>query len=136
VPSKEPFTSGAYDAQENVLHLWYERPVDLADELTIMAFFAEVETRWIRACPVKPYLLVNYRNVRIAPTMTAVYARCIQKFRPLVLGTFRYGVGADLTGVAVTMGNIELAARANIFDDEASARRAILEARRAADTHK
>ncbi len=127
------FTSGAYEQDENVLHLWYECPVDLHDEATILAFFAEVETRWIRSCPQKPYLLVNYRNVRIAPTMTAMYARSIERFKSLVLGTFRYdvgsGVGSDLTGVAVALGNMELGAPGNIFADEASARAAIRLAR-------
>jgi hypothetical protein len=120
-----------YEAEENILHLWYERPVDLRDEASVVAFFDEVETRWIRACPEKPYLLVNFRNVRIAPAMTSVYARCIQRFVPLVLGTFRYGVGQDLTGVAVAMGNMGISVHANIHEDEASARVAIRQARAA-----
>ena len=127
--SDTTYTTGVYEAEENILHLWYEKPVDLRDESTIIAFYADVENRWIRACPQKPYLLVNFKNVRIAPTMTAAYARAIQRFLPLVLGTFRYGIERDLTGVTVAMGNIELAARANIYDDEASARAAIRRAR-------
>jgi hypothetical protein len=130
VASNLPLTSGAYDPAENILHLWYERPVDLRDEIGIIAFFAEVESRWIRPCSQKPYLLVNYKNVRIAPSMTTVYARSIQRLRPLVLGTFRYGIERDLTGVAVAMGNMELAAEANIFPDESSARLAIRRAGR------
>jgi hypothetical protein len=122
------FTSGKYDAESNVLHLWYEHAVDLRDEATMTAFFDEVENRWIRTCPRKPYLLVNFRNIRIPPSMTAVYARCIQKFQPLVLGTFRYAVGADLTGSAVALGNLGLSAQANIFENEGAARDAIAEA--------
>jgi hypothetical protein len=129
---REGFTSGAYEPEENILHLWYERPVDLRDEAMVIAFFDEVETRWIRSCLGRPYVLVNFRNVRIAPAMTSVYARCIQRFLPLVLGTYRYGIGPDLTGVAVAMGNMGLAAQANIFPDEASARAAIRTARAAA----
>jgi hypothetical protein len=132
VDGKGDITSGAYEPEENILHLWYEQPVDLRDEVAVINFFEEVETRWIRACPEKPWLLVNYRNVRIAPAMTSVYAKCIQRFLPLVRGTFRYGVGSDLTGVAVAMGNIGVAPQANIFDDEASARAAIRRARAAA----
>lgn len=122
------YTSGAYEAEQNILHLWYERTVDLRYEPAVVEFFDEVETRWIRGCPQKPWLLVNFRNVRIAPAMTSVYARCIQRFLPLVRGTFRYGIGPDLTGVAVAMGNMGLAVQANIFADEASARAAIRDA--------
>ena len=122
-------TSGAYEEGENILHLWYEQPVDLHDQATTVAFFDEVETLWIRACSQKPYLLINYRNVRIAPTMTTLYGQCIRRFQPLVLGTFRYGIGTDLTGVTVSLGNLGLAAQANIFEDEASARLAIRRAR-------
>jgi hypothetical protein len=127
----DTYTSGVYEEEENILHLWYERPIDLRDEEMITAFFGEVETRFIRSCPTKPYLLVNFKNVRIAPTMTTAYTRAIQRFLPLVLGTFRYGIERDLTGVAVAMGNMEVAARANIFPDETSARAAIHRARAA-----
>ena len=66
-------SSGAYEPEENILRLWYERPVDLRDEAAVVAFFDEVETLWIRGCPEKPWLLVNYRTVRIAPAMTSVF---------------------------------------------------------------
>jgi len=46
-----------------------------------------------------------------------------------VLGTFRYGVARDLTGVAITMGNMSVGSLANIFPDEASAREAIRQLR-------
>jgi hypothetical protein len=122
---KTEATSGVYEPGENILHLWYTKPVVLADEATIVAFFDEVESEWIRACPAKPYLLVNYANVQIAPKMTDVYARRIERFKALVVGTYRYGVKSDLTGVSVALGNMSLALQANIFPDEASARAAI-----------
>jgi hypothetical protein len=125
MPTADPVTSGTYDPEENILHLWYDRAVDLRDEAAVDAFFADVETRFIRTCPHTPYLLVNYRNVSIAPSMTAAYARSIQRLLPLVRGTFRYGIGPGLTGVTVAMGNMGLAAHANIFEDEESARAAI-----------
>ena len=118
-------TSGAYEPATNILHLWYERPVVLDDERAINAFFAEVEDKWVRRCPQKPYLLVNFRNVRITPKVTSAYAKAIERFRPFVLRTFRYGVEGDLTGVTVAIGNMEIASEANIFPDEASAREAI-----------
>ena len=123
-------TAGQYEEGENILHLWYPSPVDLSDERTLVAFFDEVEADWIRPCPRKPYLLVNYKNVRIPPAMTSTYAQRIQHLRPLVLGTFRYGISADLTGVAVAIGNLTLQAQANIYPDEASARAAIRAAAR------
>jgi hypothetical protein len=126
------YTSGSYEAAENVLHLWYESPVDLRDDATVIAFFGEVETAWLLPLSVKPYVLVNYRNVRIAPTVTSAYALSVQRIQPLVIATYRYGVGSDLTGVTVTLGNMGLHAHANIFPDEASARAAIRKARAAA----
>jgi hypothetical protein len=120
------YTFGKYEAAENILHLWYPQRVQLSDEATVIALFEDVETRWIRPCPLKPYLLVNYANVHLAASMAAVYAERIRRFRPLVIETFRYGVAPDFTGVAVALGNLKLAARANIFPDEATAREAIL----------
>jgi hypothetical protein len=118
-------TDGAYEPRENILHLWYPRRVELTDEAAIQAFFDEVLTHWIRPCPQKPYLLVNYANVTIATNMADAYAKSIQLMKPLVLGTFRYGVPPDFTGVAVALGNLRLSAPANIFPDESSAREAI-----------
>jgi hypothetical protein len=122
-------TSGSYDAGENVLHLWYEQPVVCSDELAVNVLFDEVENLWVRACAAKPYLLVNYANVRIAPGVTDTYARRIERLKGLVLGTFRYEVGGDLTGVTITMGNMSIGSHANIFPTEASARDAIKAAR-------
>jgi hypothetical protein len=119
------FTFGAYEGAENILHLWYPNRVQLADEATVVDFFEEVESLWIRPCPTRPYLLVNYANVHLAANMAAVYAARIARFRPLVIETFRYGVAPDFTGVAVALGTLKLAARANIFADEAAARDAI-----------
>jgi hypothetical protein len=107
------------------LHLWYSRRAQLTDEATVAEFFEEVEALWIRPCPAKPYLLVNYANVMLAANMAAVYAARIQRFRPLVIETFRYAVAPDFTGVAVALGTMKLAAKANIFPDEAAARHAI-----------
>jgi hypothetical protein len=122
-------TSGSYDAGQNVLHIWYEQPVVCTDELAVNSLFDEVENIWVRACPKKPYLLVNYANVRIAPAVTDTYARRIERLKVLVLGTFRYDVGTDLTGVTITMGNMSVGTHANIYPDEASARAAIDAAR-------
>jgi hypothetical protein len=61
--------------------------------------------------------------------MAAAYANNIRRFRTMILGTYRYNVPPDFTGVAVALGNMELAARANIFPDEASARDAIRRAK-------
>jgi hypothetical protein len=126
------YTTGVYELGTNILQLHYPSRVDLADERTIVAFFDEVEHDWIRPCIKKPYLLVDYRNVHLAPKMTDVYAHAIERFKALVLGTFRYGIAPDLTGVAVSMGNMKLASQANIFPDEAAARAAIEKHRAAA----
>jgi hypothetical protein len=99
--------------------------VQLCSEATVVEFFDEVERVWIRPCPTRPYLLVNYANVYLAATMAAVYAERIRRFRPLVIDTFRYGVAPDFTGVAVALGTMKVATKANIFPDEASARDAI-----------
>jgi hypothetical protein len=106
-------TAGEYESAENILHLWFPRRVELADEEAIGAFFDEVVVDWIQPCPRKPYLLVK------------VYAKNIARFQSMLLGTYRYGMPPTFTGVAVALGNLQLAAPANIFSDEPSAREAI-----------
>jgi len=118
-------TAGAYESNENILHLWYPQRVDLIDEPAVRRFFDEVSTDWIKPCPSPPYLLVRYANVHIRADMAEAYAKNIGRFQTLLLGTFRYGVPASFTGVAVALGNLKLAAPANIFPDEESARKAI-----------
>jgi hypothetical protein len=124
-------TAGTYDAHENILHLWYPNRVELTDEAAVRGFFDEVLIQWIRPCPTRPYLLVNYANVTIASNLVDPYAQSIRSIQPMVLGTFRYGVPPDFTGVAVAIGNMRLSSRANIFPDEASARAAIRRAKEA-----
>jgi hypothetical protein len=118
-------TSGLYEPADNILHLWFTRRVELVEEPTVDAFFDEVYGDWIAPCPTKPYLLVNYANVFLHPKMTAAYVRNIGRFRASTKETFRYNVSPDFTGVTVALGNMELATRANIFPNEASARDAI-----------
>jgi hypothetical protein len=118
-------TAGEYESAENILHLWFPRRVELVDEKTTKAFFDEVVDHWIEPCPRKPYLLVNYGNLHIRANMAEVYARNIARFQSMLLGTYRYGMPPTFTGVAVALGNLQLAAPANIFADEPSAREAI-----------
>jgi hypothetical protein len=117
--------AGEYESGENILHLWFPRCIELADEEVIRAFFDEVLADWIQPCPSKPYLLVNFGNLHIRPNMAAVYAENIARFQSMLSGTYRYNMPPSFTGVAVALGNLQLAARANIFADEHSAREAI-----------
>jgi len=126
-------TAGEYSATENVLHLWFPSRVELADEKAVGNFFDEVIADWIRPCPQRPYLLVNFGNLHIRPNMADAYAKNIARFRSMVLGTYRYGLPPSFTGVAVALGNLQLAAPANIFVDEASAREAIRLAKQTED---
>lgn len=121
----DKLAAGEYESAENILHLWFPRRVELADEEAIRAFFDEVMTEWIRPRSNKPYLLVNFANLHIRANMADVYARSIARFQSMLLGTYRYGVPPTFTGVAVALGNLRLAAPANIFQDERSAREAI-----------
>jgi hypothetical protein len=123
-------TDGLYESAENILHLWFPRHVALTDEQKVREFFDEVLVEWIERCPTRPYLLVNFSNLSIPSNMASAYAKSIVRFQPLVLGTFRYGVPPDFTGVAVAIGNMQLSTPANMFPDEASAREAIRRARR------
>jgi hypothetical protein len=118
-------TAGAYEPSENILHLWFPRRIELVDEEATRVFFDEVITDWIAPCPTRPYLLVNFENLHIRPNMAAAYAKNIFRFQSMLLGTYRYGVPASFTGVAVALGNLQLAAPAHIFPDERSAREAI-----------
>jgi hypothetical protein len=129
-------TAGAYDATENILHLWFPRRVELTDEDTVRGFFDEVLEDWIKPCPQPPYLLVNFGNLHIRPNMSQAYSRNIARFQSMLLGTYRYGVPASFTGVAVALGNLELSAPAHIFADERAARDAIRLARERADATK
>ena len=122
-------TAGQYEADQNILHLWYPRRVELTTEPEVQGFFDEVIHDWVRPCPRRPYLLVNFANCHIRPHLAEAYAKNIGRFQPLLLGTYRYGVPASFTGVAVALGNLKLAAPANIFDDERSAREAIRHAK-------
>ena len=118
-------TAGEYESAENILHLWFPQRVELADEAALGAFFDEVVVDWIQPCPRKPYLLVNFGNLHIRANMAKVYAKNIARFQSMLLGTYRYGMPPTFTGVAVALGNLQLAAPANIFSDERSAREAI-----------
>ena len=121
----DKLAAGEYESAENILHLWFPRRVELADEEAIRAFFDEVVSDWIRPRSTKPYLLVNFSNLHIRANMASVYATSIAQFQSMLLGTYRYGVPPTFTGVAVALGNLQLAAPANIFPDERSAREAI-----------
>jgi hypothetical protein len=118
-------TAGKYESAENILHLWFPLRVELADEEAIRAFFDEVVVDWIQPCPSRPYLLVNFGNLHIRANMADIYAKNIARFQSMLLGTYRYGMPPSFTGVAVALGNLQLAAPANIFPDEGSAREAI-----------
>jgi hypothetical protein len=118
-------TAGAYSPSENILHLWFPARVELVDEEAVRLFFDEVIADWIERCPSRPYLLVNFANLHIRPNMAEAYSKNIARFQPMLLGTYRYGVPASFTGVAIALGNLRLAARANMFPDEQSARSAI-----------
>jgi hypothetical protein len=118
-------TAGAYDATENILHLWFPQRVELADEESVRRFFGEVLEGWIKPCPQPPYLLVNFGNLHIRPNMSQAYSKNIAGFQAMLRGTYRYGVPASFTGVAVALGNLELNAPAHIFTDEQAARDAI-----------
>lgn len=119
------FTSGRYEPEQNILHLWFPERVVLTDSKTVEAFFREVTHDWIDRCPQPPYLLVNYKNLHILPAATQGYAANISGFQSKIMATFRYAVSADLTGVAVSMGNLMLSRPAHVFSDEAEARAAI-----------
>jgi hypothetical protein len=118
-------TAGEYETAENILHLWFPRRIELVDEQGIRAFFEHVTVEWIEPCPSKPYLLVNFSNLHIRPDKAEVYAKNIARFQSILLGTYRYGVPPSFTGVTVALGNLKLAAPANIFPDQRSARDAI-----------
>lgn len=118
-------TNGSYDQEQNILHLWFPARVVLTDSATVEEFFREITREWIDRCPTPPYVLVNYENLRILPTATQDYATAIAAFQSKIIATFRYAVSADLTGVAVTMGNLTLSRPANVFSTEADARAAI-----------
>lgn len=129
----EKLVAGQYEADGNVLHLWFPRPVHLQDPEGITAFFTEVVDDWIAGCPTKPFLLVNYANLHIRPDMSSAYADSVQAFAPMLRAIFRYGMTSDatghFTGVAVTLGNLRMKAPANIYRTEAAAREAIRKAR-------
>jgi len=127
MPPNQP--AGRYEADTNILHLWFPHRLELNDEPTIRAFFEMVRSEWVDRCPQKPYLLVNYANVHLAPAMAEVYANNIAQFLTTTLGTFRYGLAANFSGVTVALGNMRIAAPPNIFPDEATARAAIAKAK-------
>lgn len=128
--------AGSYDAAQDILHLWFPEPVHLKDATAIARFFAEVTEDWLKKTQRRVYLLVNYRNLHIAPQVAGDYAANIGQFQEQLLGTFRYAVPQDFTGVAVTIGNLKLQAPANLFESEAEARAAIEEVRRHAAASK
>ena len=118
-------TAGEYEANENILHLWYPHRTELASDEGVQTLFDEVIEDWIKPCPKRPYLLVNYANCHIRPDLVEAYSKNLRRFQSTLLGTYRYGVPASFTGVAVALGNLKLASPANIFADERTAREAI-----------
>ena len=126
------YVVGSYEAEENILHLTHPRPIVLNTPEVMEDFFREV-IYWIRTCPVKPYLLVDYTNVDIAVDITQEYTRQLRNYRPLVLEVFRFGLSNDLNGsftsMAVRMGNMKSATSSNIYPNEEAARQALRKAR-------
>ena len=123
--------AGQFEQDRNTLHLWFPNPVVLRDVDSVAAFFDEVVHDWIDHTPERFYLLVNYGNLHIAAQVSDAYSANIQRFQHKLLGTFRYGIPGDFTGVAVSLGNLKLQAPANLFNDEAAARAAIAQASKA-----
>jgi hypothetical protein len=121
--------AGRFEQDQETLHLWFPAPVVLRDVDSVTAFFDEVVADWIDPARGLFYLLVNYENLHIATPMADCYAANIERFQSRLLGTFRYGIPADFTGIAVSLGHLKLEAPANLFPDEVSARAAIDEAR-------
>lgn len=126
------YVVGSYEAEENILHLTHPRQLVLNTPQIMEEFFREV-IYWIKACPVKPYLLVDYTNVDIAVDITQEYTRQLRNYRPMVLEVFRYGLSNDLSGsftsMAVRMGNLKSATSSNIYPSEEAARQALRKAR-------
>jgi hypothetical protein len=120
--------AGRYEADQNILHLWHPNPIILNSAALLEEFFKEVAL-WIKSCPTRPYLLVNYTNVEISVDLTAEYAQQVKNYHPFVLGAFRYGVSEDLAGrftaMTIRMGHMRIATTSNLFPDELSARQAI-----------
>jgi hypothetical protein len=121
--------AGRFESNQSILHLWFPAPIILRDVDTVTSFFDEVVSDWIDPTPGRFYLLVNYENLHIAGRVADCYAANIKRFQSKLLGTFRYGIPADFTGVAVSLGNLQLQAPANLFESEAAARAAIDAAR-------
>jgi len=120
--------AGQFDKEENILHLWFPAPVNLVDMASVTTFFDEVVSDWIDVTPGQFYLLVNYANLHIAAAVSSAYGESIKRFHDRLLGTFRYAVSQDFTGVAVSLGNMQLQAPANMFSSESVARAAIRQA--------
>jgi hypothetical protein len=127
---KGDWITGEWEPATGILHFWCEKPTILADEASVTAFFDEVQYEWIKPLPKKPFLLVDYTNLHIRPSVSNFYAKSIQRFQPLILGTARFNVKPDLTGVAVSLGNAKLDAQPNIYPDEQTARDAIAKMQR------
>lgn len=129
------YVTGKYDEEENILWLSHPKPITLNTPTVMEEFFREV-TYWIQSCPTKPYLLVDYNNLEIAVDITWEYAQQLRNYRPLVLSVYRYGLSTNLSGsftaMAVRMGNLKSSTSSNIYQDEATARQAIQEARESA----
>jgi hypothetical protein len=123
--------AGRFEPLENTLHLWFPQPVRLGDAESVRVFFDEVVKDWIEPTPGHFYLLVNYQNLHITAQVAGDYAKHIQRFQHRLLGTFRYGIPGDFTGVAVSLGNMQLKTRVHLYENEAAARAAIEAAKRA-----
>jgi hypothetical protein len=117
--------SGKFEREERILHLWFDRPVDLRSDQQVRSFFDEVQRAWIDPTPGSFYLLVNYNNLTIDPVVTEAYAQAIQKFQHRLLGTYRYRIPDDLTAVSVRLGNMRLSQASRIYPSEVEARAAI-----------
>lgn len=122
---------GRYEPADNVLHLWCNERVDLKDPAAVDLFFREIMNDWVdRYGRVnKPYLLFNFANLHISTQVSEIYSEHLRKHRARLAGVYRYGVAKDFTGVAVSLGNLKAADKANLFPDEHSARAAIKKAR-------
>lgn len=125
VNTKVKQVAGQFEREGNTLHLWFPKTVVLRDPAAVTMFFDEVVEDWIDMTPGRFYLLVDYTNLHIAAQAADSYSANIGRFQHKVLGTFRFAIPGDFTGVAVSLGNMKLNLSANLFESESEARAAI-----------
>jgi hypothetical protein len=116
----------SFDADENVIHMAFPRPIELRTREEITAHFDRVIAFWrSHARGKKVYFVVDFDNVTISVAELAHYAAQSRRAHDLcAIASVRFG-GNSLQRTATRLAGMKIQRASNIFDSREEAMAAV-----------